>query len=155
MKQYEKRNIVAATVPHRHKPVKQPEADSPSLWLRHLAKSLLITIVSALILLTAGSLIAYFTADPSALVQPIALVCSALTALIGGFAAVRIHKHSALFCGLLNGSATTALMLLASLFFRSHASGYSAGVSALLHTTFILFSVAGAFLGLPRKSPRR
>ena len=133
----------------------QPEEESFALWGKHLMKSLLITLAASLILMLGGSLIAYFTPDPNALVYPISLACAALSALIGGFAAVRIHKHSALLCGILNGSLATALMMLFSLFFTGYSSGYSAGISALLHTAFILFSVAGAFLGLPKGTKRR
>lgn len=133
----------------------QPEEDSPALWGKHLTKSLLITLAASLILMLVGALVAYFTPDPNALVHPLSLSCAALSALIGGFAAVRIHKHSALLCGLLNGSLATALMMLFSLFFRGYSSGYSAGISAMLHAAFILFSVAGAFLGLPKGIRRR
>ena len=133
----------------------QPEEDSPALWVKHLTKSLLITLAASLLLMLGGALIAYFTPDPNALVRPLSLSCAALAALIGGFAAVRIHKHSALLCGILNGSLATALMMLLSLFFTSYSSGYSAGISALLHAAFILFSVAGAFLGLPKGIKRR
>ena len=52
-------------------------------------------------------------------------------------------------------SLATALMILVSLFFTGHSSGYSAGISALLHTAFILFSVMGSFLGLPKEGKRK
>ena len=129
----------------------QPEEDSLALWVKHLTKSLLITLAASLILMLGGSLIAYFTPDPNALVRSLSLACAALSALIGGFAAVRIHRHAALLCGIFNGSLATALMMLLSLFFTSYASGYSAGVSAMLHAAFILFSVAGSFWGCPRE----
>ncbi len=140
---------------HRKAQRSQPEEDSAALWVKHLTKSLLITLAASLILMLGGSLIAYFTPDPNAIVHPISLACASLTALIGGFSAVRIHKRSALLCGLLNGSLATALMMLLSLFFKNYASGYSAGISAVLHAAFILCSVAGAFLGLPKGMKRR
>lgn len=134
---------------------KPPEEESPALWVKHLSRSMLVTLAAALVLTLGSSLIAYFTPNPNALVRPLSFVAAALTALIGGFAAVRIHKHAALLCGLLNGSLATALMMLVSLFFTAHSSGYSAGISALLHAAFILFSVAGAFLGLPKGVKRK
>ena len=133
----------------------QPEEDSPSLWVRHLGKSLFITVLTGTALTLIGSLIAYFTPDPNSFIRPIAIFTAALTALIGGFAALRIHGHAALMCGLLNGSLTTALMILISLFFKDYSSGYSAGISCLLHTAFLLLSVMGAYLGLKRTPKRR
>lgn len=133
----------------------QPEEDSLALWVRHLGKSLVITLIAGTALLLIGSLIAYFTPDSNTLIRPIGMVAAALTALIGGFAALRIHRHAALMCGLLNGSLTTALMILVSLFFKDYSSGYSTGISCLLHTAFLLLSVAGAYLGLKRKPKRK
>ena len=133
---------------------KQPEDDSPALLARHMAKSLLITIAAGMILLLAASLCAYFFPDPDQLILPLGLAASLLTALIGGFCAVRIHGHSALVCGLCNGSLFTLLMILVSLFFKAYSAGYSATVSCLLHAAFLLLSVAGAFLGL-RKAPKK
>lgn len=145
----------ATARPVRRRSANPPEEDSPALWAKHLFKSLLITALAALLLTVGSALIAYFSADPAALVRPLGLITAALTAVIGGFAAVRIHRRAALFCGLLNGSLATALMILVSLFFTGHSSGYSAGISALLHTAFILFSVMGSFLGLPKEGKRK
>ena len=155
MKQNSSRRTANARPVHRRTVKNQPEEESFALWVRHFSKSLSITALSALLLTLGSALIAYFTPDPAALARPLGLACAALTAGIGGFVTVRIHRHAALFCGLLNGSLATALMMLLSLFFTSHASGYSAGISALVHTSFILFSVAGAFLGLPKAGKRK
>ena len=127
---------------------------TPSLFFRHLGKSVLITFAAGALLLLLASLVAYFYKDPDALIAPLALMASALTALIGGFAAVRIHGHAALFCGLCNGCASMALMILASLFLKAYASGYSPGIALLFHLLFLLLSVAGAYLGLQRARPK-
>ena len=146
----------ARTVPKsKNRAHAQPEEDSLVLWVRHLGKSLLITLITGTALLLIGSLIVYFTPDPDTFIRPMAMFAAALTALIGGFATLRIHGHAALMCGLLNGSLTTVLMILVSLFFKEYSSGYSAGISCLLHTTFLLLSVAGAYLGLKRKPKKR
>ena len=147
--------LMKKTTPHkRSSPTRTQETqDSPWLLAKHMGKSLLITIGTSIALLLIFSLIAYFYADPDQLIQPLGLIGAGLAALIGGLAAVRIHGHSALICGLLNGCAFTVILLLFSLFFRSYASGYSAGIACLLHTAILLFSVAGAFLGL-RRSPK-
>lgn len=126
----------------------QPEEDSPALLARHMGKSLLITVGVGILLTVICSLIAYFCADPDSMIRPLSFCAAALTALAGGFIAVRIHKHAALICGLLNGSLCTALMILASLFFRAYSSGYAAWLSCLLHIGFMLLSVAGAYIGL-------
>ncbi len=149
MKKSETQRKKHATKTYRQADAQNGEASLTSLG-KDIGKSLLITIGTALLLLTVASLVAYFQKDPDSLIRPLALLSSGLTAMIGGFAAVRIHKRSALICGLLNGSALTLLMLLLSLAFRPFASGYSGAVSFLLHTAFLLLSVAGAFLGLQR-----
>ena len=155
MLQHHKQRTQSARPVRRQTAKKPPEEETLSLWVRHLAKGGLITVVAALGLTLIASLIAYFAPDPNALIRPLSLIAAALTALIGGFATVRIHRHAALLCGLLNGSVLTALMMLVSLFFTHYSSGYSAGISALLHTAFLLCSVAGACLGLPRAHVRK
>ena len=129
--------------------------DSPARLARHIGKSLLITLGSGILLLLLCSLISYFSSDPNRLILPLGLTVSALTALIGGFAAIRLHGHSALICGLLNGTAFSAVMLLLSLFFGAHATGYPAWVSCLLHVGFLLLSILGGYLGLPKNGTKR
>lgn len=149
------------TTPHaRHAAQHTQETqDSPWLLAKHTGKSLLITLGISIALLLALSLAAYFYSDPDQLIRPLGLGGAALASLIGGIVAVRIHGHSALICGLLNGCGFTVVLLLLSFFFKAHASGYSAGIACLLHAAILLFSVAGAFLGLRRshtqKSKRR
>ncbi len=146
-----------------HKPHKRPahptqeDNSSPALWFAHLARALLFTAGIGALLCVVASLIAYFTTDPDRWIRPLGLCASYLTALLGGAAATRIHKRSALLCGLLLGCACTVLMLLPALLLKPLSSGYSPMVSCLLHTGFFLCSVAGAYLGLPRveKSKKR
>ncbi len=128
----------------------QIEEDSLSLWANHLAKSFLISIGAAIILLLSLSLGAYFYPDPDRLILPFSYIAAAGTALIGGFATARLHKHSALLCGLLSGALCSVVMMLLSLCFRAAAVGYSAWLSCLLHTAFFVFSIIGAYLGLPK-----
>lgn len=130
----------------------QESNNSPALLFQNISKAVLITVGVGLLMVLSMALIAYFCPDPDSMTRPLGLAASALTALVGGFTAVRLHGHNALVCGLLSGSALTVLLLLISLFFTTYASGYSAGISCLLHTAFVLFSVAGAYLGLPRAS---
>jgi len=130
---------------------RSPEPDSPASFARHLGKSLLLTVVIALALALVSSLAAYFSPDPDSLTRSLGIACAALTAFFGGVIAIRIHGHSALLCGLLNGSAMMLLMILASLFFRTYASGYASWSSCLLHVGFLLLSVAGAFVGMKKR----
>ena len=149
-----KQHLRKKPISHSRPVAPLPDEESPTLWVKHIGKSLLISVCGGVILSLIASLIAYFSADPDSLTLPLGLVASALTALIGGFSAVRIHGHAALLCGLLNGAAMTALMMLVSLFFTSLSAGHSALISALLHTAFILLSVAGAYIGISQKSQK-
>ena len=125
---------------------------SPSILL----KSMLITLGVGIALLVMASLCAYFFNDPNQLILPLGLTASAMTAFIGGIVSIRMQGHSALLCGLCNGAAVCAVMILASLFFKSLSSGYSALVSAALHAGFLCLSVAGAYLGQKRgKKPQK
>jgi hypothetical protein len=102
-----------------------------------------------------ASLGAYFYSDPNALILPLGIAASALTALLGGIVSARMQGHAALMSGLCNGVILTAAMILASLFFKSAAAGYSALVSAALHAGFLCLSVAGAYLGQKRTTPKK
>ncbi|MBR3894627.1 MAG: TIGR04086 family membrane protein [Clostridia bacterium] len=128
-----------------------PETDSPASLVRHVGKSLLLTAAIALALALVSSLAAYFSPDPDSLTRPLGIVCAALTAFFGGLIAIRIHKRSALLCGMLNGSAMMLLMILASLFFRPYASAYTSWLSCLLHVGFLLLSIAGSFVGMKKR----
>ncbi len=131
------------------------EAASTSDWVRSVLKGLLVTVAAALLLLLTCSLIVYFNPDPHRLIDPMGLVCAALTAWIGGFATVRFHRHSALICGLLNGTVTTGIVLLISLFFKDASHGYSPLIACLYHSLYILLALAGAYLGLPREKTKK
>ncbi len=143
----------AAKKRHTHRPSKKsaPEADSPASFVRHVGKSLLLTAALALALALIASLAAYFSPDPDSLTGPLGIVCAALTAFFGGVIAIRIHGHSALLCGLCNGSALMLFMILASLFFRTYASSYATWLSCLLHVGYLLLSVAGSFVGMKKR----
>ena len=142
---------------HHAKGQHRQQDNTQQLMPKLLLKGSAITIGIGFAMTVVTSLIAYFSTDPNTLIRPLAWGASAITALIGGFITTRLHKHSALICGLFSGGMMTCMMILASLFLKSFASGYSTLISALLHTGFILLSVAGAFLGLekPKKSTHR
>ncbi|MBQ9806619.1 MAG: TIGR04086 family membrane protein [Clostridia bacterium] len=130
---------------------------SLSLWISHLSKSVLIALVSGMILLLSATAAAYFTPNPSDWIPTLGLIVSALTALICGFAAAKLHGHSALLCGLYSGTLCMLLMLLASLFFKSYSTGYTAWLSCLLHAGFVLCAIGGAYIGArpPKRRKKR
>lgn len=140
--------------PTRHTRTKESEK-APLPPVSTILKSFAVTVGVGFLLLLALSLALYFSPNPSPMIRPAGLVAAALTALIGGFTVSRMHGQSALLCGLINGSALMALMLLLSLFFAKHASAYSALVSCLLHAGVVLLSVAGAYLGLRRRPKKK
>lgn len=135
---------------------REPLADaSPALLPKHLLKSFGMTLGVGLVLIVSASLIAYFMPDPNALIAPLGLAAAGLTAFLGGVIAVRIHGGGALLSGLFNGVLLMAVMMLLSLCFVRNSSGYSAGVSCLLHAGFLMLSVAGAYLGNRRKTRKK
>lgn len=120
---------------------------------RDLCKSVLLTLAMGAILIFVTSLLLSFTADPLRWAAPLGVAVSAVTAFLGGVAAIRLHGQSALLCGLCNGSICLVLLLLMSLGFREYTSQSSPVLSLLLHLGFPLVSVAGAYAGRP--SPKR
>ena len=125
---------------------------------RNILKSFFLTIGIGAASVLVSAMIAYFSDDPNRLILPLGLLASFFTALLGGYAATRIHKHSALLGGMINGCLFTALMMLLSPIAKGYASSYSAPLSATLHIGFLLLSVVGAYLGLhkrPKKRKRR
>lgn len=134
----------------------ESDGESLSVWISELFKALLIALASGVLLLLVGTTALYFTPDPNKFLHPLSLVISAVTALIGGFAAGKLHGHAALLCGLFEGSLLMALFLLVSLFFKNDAKGYSALLSCALHIGFLLVAVVGASLGTrPSKKRKR
>ena len=134
---------------------KEPVESGSELFFPHLLKGLAVTVGAGIGCLLTLSAIAYYCADPSALIPFFALLGAGFTALIGGFSTARLHKHAALLCGLGNGGLLLALMLLLSLGFSKNGSGYSTAISLLLHTGIPILSILGAYLGLPKSAPKR
>lgn len=112
-------------------------------------------LVSSLILWIAASAIAYANDDPDSVVGALALGVIYLSALTGGFVAVRYNKKDALLCGLLSGAMLAVFFFIISLFFGESPSSYSVFVELMLRGAMLLMSVFGAFAGLHRKDRRR
>lgn len=150
------------------KPYKRPREQKGAVtererFFKGILGTLLLTLAVGGVLLLLSSLILVSTPDPLSLVLPTGIICSALTAFVGGYFATRIYRLPALSAGLINGILLTALSLLFSLLFAKnaecYATGYSAAISALLHAGMVGLSIGGAFLGArectPSKKKRR
>ena len=127
------------------------DAISPS----KVCKAMLLTVAVGIALLLPASLLAYFYKDPTSLIPVCGLGASALTAFFGGMIAGRIHRHSLLTVGLLNGILITLLMLVLSLFFQKQSSHYPGWASALLHASFLILSAFGALTTPAKKAGRK
>ena len=128
---------------------------SDSILPSKVCKAMLLTVALGVGMLLVASLIAYFYKDPTSILPICGLAASALTAFFGGMIAGRLHGHSYLAVGLLNGIAMTLIMLPLSLFLRSASSHYPGWASALLHTAFLFLSALGAILTPQQKRPRK
>ena len=119
--------------------------------LKSLIGTLLLTLAVGGGALLLSSFALTFAPDPLSLTLPLGLLCSALTAFMGGFFATRVYHLPPLGAGLVVGIVLTGLSLLASLLFASNAgnfaTGYSAALSAVLHIALVGLSVGGAFWG--------
>lgn len=70
---------------------------------RATGRGLLASLISLLLLCTAGAAVAFSSADPDALVTPISLGVMFLSCLIGGLVTFRSQRQAPLLCGLLCG----------------------------------------------------
>jgi putative membrane protein (TIGR04086 family) len=137
---------------HRKRPStrKRKKLSSPDQIPKHALRSFGLTVAIGMGMILLSSLVAYFMPDPLSMILPLSYLAMALTALIGGFVAGRLHGVAPLIVGLINGMLLTALVLVVSLFFRSASNGYTAWFSALLHAAVLLLSFLGAFVGTKR-----
>ncbi|MBQ7391512.1 MAG: hypothetical protein IJV73_02400 [Clostridia bacterium] len=148
-------------IPKKYKRLREQKdgAADGSLFMRNTLGTLLLTLAVGGGLLLLSSLILVFTPDPLSLSLPAGIICSALTAFVGGFFATRIYHLLPLSAGLINGILLTALSLLFSLLFAKnadgYATGYSAAVSALLHAGVVGLSIGGAFFGARERTPSK
>ena len=113
-------------------------------------------LLSALILALIGAIVCISSADPHSLMIPISLIALYLSAMIGGWITVRLHKKAPLPCGTLCGAMMLFLLVLLSLFFdKKEGGGFSLGISLLLRALVPFFSILGARLGWKRSSRGR
>lgn len=139
----------------RHANTSSSAEDNAATLLAHTVRSTLITLLFGGAIIVTLSLLAYFIEAPNTFIRPLGILGAALTAFLGGITSARLHKHSALLCGMLNGLSVMAILMLISLFFSSYASDDPIWLSLILHVVFLLLSVVGAFCGLPRMKEKR
>lgn len=140
---------------HSHPSSRQEE--SPLLRLfRSSLMGLLTFGGSSLVLLLITALICLKLSDPDTVMLPLATACSFLSAMLGGFAAVRCHGEGAIPVGLLTGGILFLLTLLAAACLPADASGALSGsMSVILRLFLPIFSTLGALLGVNLKSKKK
>ncbi len=125
-----------------------------SLFQSALFGSLCGLICSAALLFLV-SFVCYRSPDPDSLILPLSLGALYLSCLVGGFAAVKRQRASALLCGGMAGLFLGAFFLVLSLFLRSsQQDSFSLTLSILLRVLMLPASSIGGFLGLGRPRKR-
>ena len=122
-----------------------PKESAEKIFSRKTLRTFLQTVAIGAVLILVASLGAYFHPDPAAIIPPLGLIASAVTAFAGGCLAGRQRKNTPMLFGLTNGILLAALMLLLSFAFLSRSSHHTAIASALLHGAVPVLSVCGAF----------
>lgn len=109
-------------------------------------------LLASLLLLLGGTILCLCTTDPGSLILPTGLLALYLSAMVGGFLAIRHHKKEPLPCGALCGALMMLFFLFLSFFFASESGKqFSLGISLLLRALIPFFSILGARLGWKRK----
>ena len=92
------------------------QAGGFSSILRSYPVTLGITVLTALLLITASALILYNSPDPTALIPPMSAAVLAVAALIGGITAGKLNPSTPVPASLICGGLTAALLTLVALF---------------------------------------
>jgi len=134
---------------HTDKSSSESRTNSPVTLLRSSALGLVCTVGVGLLFLLIATVVANATADPNAMVQPLALTALYATALFSGMITVRIHGHSSLLCGAIAALLLfmTGLLIGACL---PTASTQSIGSTWLTHLPLLPLAIAGAYLARKR-----
>lgn len=132
---------------------KNDQTDDPALtFLKHLGKSVGITLLVGSGLLLTVSLIISFTPDPLALTSHAGFCIGMICSFLCGRLTCRVNGGKWLLCGFLSEAALSAIYLILSLFFPSGTEPYW-----ILRAVCLLLSMLGAFSAVrfpPRKHPK-
>ena len=137
------------------------EASAKDRWLslgRATGRGLLASLLSLLLLCTAGAAAAFSSADPDALVTPISLGVMFLSALIGGLFAFRSLRRAPFVCGLLCGLCLLLASAFLGLFLPDALGGtWPTALRWGLRGGMLGFSVLGAVMGsyAPKRKRRK
>ena len=121
----------------------------PSSIIGVYARAILLGGAAAALLLLTGTAICYAQPDPSAALKPFALAALYLSAAVCGLTAGRASERT-LITGAAAGGLYCLLVTALSLIPVSDATGYSPGISIVLHIGIIAAALAGAWLGRRR-----
>lgn len=151
------------STPYTKRPMEKsnPNAPAKDRWIslgRATGRGLLASLISLLLLCTAGAAAAFSSADPDALVAPISLGVMFLSSLIGGLVTFRSQRHAPLLCGLLCGLCLVLASGFLGLFLPdSLRGGWPAALRWGLRGGMLGFSVLGAVIGsyAPKKKRRK
>lgn len=120
--------------------------------LRTLPLTLAVSALSGAVFVTAVTIAAFFSPDPTALTPILSVVALALTALVGGLVAGKQNPDNPLAGSLLSGCLMAGVLLLLSLLFSGATDGAegSAWLPWLMRLGVILIHALGGFLTRPR-----
>lgn len=127
-------------------------------WGKATAHGCLISLAATAVLSALAAGIAYATADPDALVMPLALCVLALCPLIGGLVTYRARRASPLLCGVFNGLGLLFVYFVLSYLLPDALRGaWPSGIRWGLRGGVMAFSLFGAILGsyAPKKRRRK
>lgn len=125
---------------------------------RAVGWGILIALISLVVLCTVGAVVAFSTADPDAIVTPLALGAMLLSPLSGGLITYRRHRNSPLLCGLLCGLGLLIVTTLAGFLWRdAQPNTWGSLLRWGLRGGIVAFCILGAVIGsyAPRKRRRR
>ena len=116
-------------------------------------RSVLLSLLSGVILLSVFSYLLYQATDHKALLTPLAFLCGGLAALSGGFYGGRVLRHSGALCGLTVGICLVFFFMLSALILRAGELSTAAIPLDLLILTAA--TIGGAAGGKKRRKRRR
>lgn len=131
------------------------KSTAPRGLLSSSLRGFAVAVLCGIALLFVAALAVYSFADPNRYITPTALSVLFISSLLGGFAAAKINRGSALLCGLITASFFLAALFLLSLFMdTSLSAGYNLALSLGLRGIAIGTSVLGAYIGVSNKKKK-
>ena len=117
---------------------------------------LLITVGISFALLLIGAAAAFFTGDPTSLVDPVGYVALFMSAFFGGFACSKLNRRAPYLSSVICGGCFVILsMLLSFLLPHQLASGMKIWSRLGLHALSLLTFPVGAFAGVRSASTNK